>query len=124
MRYNVSLGLLATDAMTELTKAEASDNEQHYRAFLEKSAEFCRSIRRSYAQLQIVPGTLPAPAVSFLNAVKASEQERLSATTKLEAINVLEPLIVTILNQQRIPTEEERLKIAQALYQTSAADPR
>jgi hypothetical protein len=45
------------------------------------------------------------------------------ASPKLDAINALEPLIASILSEQRKPTQEERFKIAKTLYETSAADP-
>jgi hypothetical protein len=124
MRYNVSLGMLATEAMTELTKAEINNSADNYRRFLEKTAEFCKSLRRSYGNLSIDPATLPPPAVSFLSAVMATQPQTQTSNTKLEVVNNLEPLISSILSQQRIPTADERLKIAQALYDTSAADPR
>jgi hypothetical protein len=125
MRYNVNLGMLATDAMTQLTKAEARNDYELYRTFLQKSAEFCRSIRNSYDRLEIDPGNLPAPAGNFLCAVMKREHDRFpQASPKLETINQLEPLITAILDQQRVPTPEERFRIAKALYETSAADPR
>ena len=124
MRYNVNLGMLATDAMTELTRAEARDDYELYRIFLQKSADVCRSIRSSYDRLEIDPVSLPAPVGSFSSAVMKREHERFpQASPKLETINTLEPLIAAILNEQRVPTPEERLKIAKALYETSAADP-
>jgi hypothetical protein len=124
MRYNVGLGLLATDAMTELTRAENRDDYELYQTFLRKSAEFCRSVRDSYDRLQVDPVNLPSPAGNFLSAVMKRQQERRpDLNPKVEIINALEPLITTILSEQRIPTPEERLKIARALYETSAADP-
>jgi hypothetical protein len=124
MRYNVNLGMLATDAMTELTKAEARNDYGLYRTFLQKSAEFCRSTRSSYDRLEIDPGNLPAQAGNFLCAVMKREHERSpQASPKLETINTVEPLITAILEEERVPTPEERLKIAKALYETSAADP-
>jgi hypothetical protein len=124
MRYNVGLGLLATDAMTQLTKAEARDDYDLYRTFLLKSVEFFRSIRDSYDPLEIDTKTLPAPAGNFLCAVMKREQEHSPhASFKVETVNEVEPLIAAILGQQRKPTPEERLKIAKALYETSAADP-
>jgi hypothetical protein len=125
MNYNVGLGFLATDAMRQLTRAEARDDDDLYRAFLQKSIEFCHSIRNSYDRLQIDPQGLPGTAGSFLSAVMKREQERYpSANPKIDAINVLEPLLTDILGQQRRPTQEERLAIVKTLFETSAADPR
>jgi hypothetical protein len=124
MRYNVNLGLLAVDAMSVLTKAEARGDDELYRTFLERSAEFCRSVRDSYDRLQVDLGGLPQPAGSFLSAVMRREQERSPhASPKLEAVDALEPFITSILEAKRAPTPDERLKIAKALYETSAADP-
>jgi hypothetical protein len=124
MRYNVNLGLLAVDAMSELTKAEARGDYELYRAFLEKSAEFCRSVRDSYDRLHVDLGGLPQPAGGFLSAVMKREQERSpQVSPKLEAVDILEPFIASILDAKRTPTPDERLKIAKALYETSAADP-
>ena len=124
MNCNVNLGVLATAAMTELTKAEARDDYQLYRAFLQKSAEFFNSIRDSYDPLHVDLNHLPAPAGNFLSAVMKREEARnQNAGPKLEAVNALEPLITAILNEERKPTPDERFKIAKALYETSAADP-
>jgi len=125
MHYNVNLGLLATDAVTQLTKAEARNDDGLYQAFLQKSLQVCRSIRDSYDRLQIDPGNLPAPAGSFLSAVMKREQERYpKVNPKLKAVTELEPLLDAILKAERRPTDEERLEIVKVLYEASAADPR
>lgn len=123
MHYDVSLGLLATDAMTELTRAEARGEYEHYRAFLQKSAEFCRSIIDTYGQLRIDAGDASALALSFLSAVMRRDPQPASTAFKLDNVTQVEPLIRAIIEQNRIPTPEERLRIAQVLYQASAADP-
>ncbi len=124
MKYNVSLGLLATEAMSELTRAEGSNSEDHYRLFLEKTAEVCRAVRRSYEELHVDTATLPPLTVNFLSAVMASQPQVITRTnaTKLEIVNSVEPVVIAIMKQRRAPTSDERFRIAEALYQTSAAD--
>jgi hypothetical protein len=125
MHYNVNLGLLATDAVRQLTQAEAGDDDQLYTVFLQKSVEFCHLIRDSYDRLQFDPVGLPAPAGTFLSAVMKREQERNpQASPKLKAVYALEPLLADILNQGRRPTDDERFAILKALYEASSADPR
>lgn len=125
MRYNVSLGMLATEAMTELSKATAHDDYSHYRAFLERSAEFCRSLRRSYSPLHVDLKAAPSfVGGNVIYAVLKRESARAPyATAKVKTVDAIEPLIARILSEGRAPTSDESLQIAEVLYETSAADP-
>ena len=124
MRYKVSLGMLATEAMTELGKASAQEDYSHYRGFLVKRAEFCKSLRRSYAPLHLDPKTVPPLVGSVIYAVIKRDSAQIPcASAKIETINTLEPLIAQILHEGRVPTLDESLQIAEGLYEASAADP-
>jgi hypothetical protein len=123
MKYNITLGMLATDAMTELNKASVQKDYGHYRGFLEKSAQFCRDLRRSYAPLRIDQVTQPYIGGAVMHAVHTFESGRPPyASAKLETISKLEPLINKILSEERPPTQEESIQIAEGLYESSAAD--
>ena len=53
MTYDMELGLLATQALTELVHAEAHQDEGSYRTFLLTSAEFCKSILEASASVDL-----------------------------------------------------------------------
>jgi hypothetical protein len=121
MEYDIRLGLMATDAISELTRARSLDRLEAYRSFLEKSANYCRSLRHTYGHLTEIPPTIPLEAQTFLAAIMKTQHPSPRTSAKLEIVNKLEPLIEKILTENRVPTKPERLEIARGLYQSSAA---
>ncbi|MBZ5591114.1 MAG: hypothetical protein LAP39_02690 [Acidobacteriia bacterium] len=123
MVYDVNLGILATQAITELTRATSYDEPDRYQLFLQKSAEFCRSVRESLSQMDLQE-TGPDDAARFLSAVmnSAGRPSSTSDAYKLRQVGDLEPIIEQILHEHRQPTDQEQLRIAELLYAASSAD--
>ena len=123
MTYDMELGLLATQALTELVHAEAHQDDNRYRTFLEKSAEFCRSIHEASASVDISEST-PGEIAALVSAVLKISQERSSAyeRERLKQVEQIEPVIRRLLVENRKPTVEEQLQIADVLFSASAAD--
>ena len=123
MTYDMELGLLATQAMTELVHAEAHQDDNRYRAFLEKSAEFCKSIQEASASVDLSE-TTPTEIAALVSAVLKVSQERSSAyeRDRLKQVEQIEPVIRRVLDEKRKPTPAEQLQIADVLYTASAAD--
>ena len=123
MTYDMELGLLATQAMTELVHAEAQQDDTRYRAFLERSAEFCRSIRETSASISISENT-PGEIAALVSAVVKVSQERSSVyeRERLKQVEQIEPVIRRVLVEERKPTVKEQLQIADVLFSASAAD--
>jgi flavin-dependent dehydrogenase len=126
MHYNIELGSLADDAISEFSKAHATNDTAHYEAFLDRSAEYCKAVRTAYmppVETDILD-SMPDTIADFMRAVIRNEQPLPSATAKLEAIQSLEELLQRIRDQRRQPSQEECLKIAKTIYITSGAEPR
>ena len=123
MIYDMELGLLATQALTDLVDAEARQDDSSYRTFLEKSAEFCRSIRDASASVDL-SATTNTEIAALVSAVLKVSQERSSAyeRNRLKQVDQIEPVIRRVLEENRKPTVEEQLQIAELLYSASAAD--
>ena len=123
MIYDMELGLLATQAITDLVDAEARQDESRYRTFLEKSAEFCRAIREASAAVHL-PETTPSEIAALVSAVLKMSQERSSAFEqgRLRQVDQVEPVIRRVLDENRKPTPDEQLQIAELLYSATAAD--
>jgi hypothetical protein len=123
MTYDMQLGLLATQAVTDLLRGEAQQDDAHYRTFLLKSADFCRSVRESLSSISL-PSSTSKEVAAFISAVmslseaRSSERER----ERLSQISQIEPLIVRVLNENRRPNADEQVQIAEVLYSASAAD--
>ena len=123
MTYDMELGLLATQAMTDLVHAEANQDDSSYRTFLVKSAEFCKSIREASVSVEL-SATTPTAIADLVSAVLKVSQERSSAyeRDRLKQVEQIEPVIRRVLDENRKPTTAEQLQIAEALYSASAAD--
>ena len=123
MTYDMELGLLATQALTELVHAEAHQGDDRYRTFLEKSAEFCKSILEASAS-GAISETTPAEIAALVSAVLKVSKERSSdyERDRLKQVEQIEPVIRQVLNENRKPTTDEQLQIADLLYAASAAD--
>ena len=122
MTYDMELGLLATQALTDLVHAEAQLDDNSYRAFVEKSAEFCKSIREASASVDL-PASTASNIAAFVAAVVKVSQERSSdfERERLGHVEQIEPVIRRVLDENRKPTPEEQLQIADLLYSASAA---
>ena len=123
MNYDIQLGLLATQALTDLLLAVAGDDETRYRGFLLKSAEFCRSIRESEPSAALPQATSQA-AVAFISTVMKVSEERSSVHEKSRFVSIqkIEPLIGRVLEENRRPNRDEQVQIAEVLYSASGAD--
>lgn len=123
MTYDMQLGLLATQAVTDLLRAEAQQDDAQYRTFLLKSDEFCRSVRESLSSISL-PSSTSAEVAAFISAVmslsegRSSEHER----ARLSQISQIEPVIARVLSENRRPNADEQIQIAEVLYSASAAD--
>jgi hypothetical protein len=126
MHYDIQLGFLAVDAIREFSKASNADGAQRYDTFLERTAQYCRALRNAYghpAEADI-PAAVQGPLAEFMRTVVRAHQPPPAVTAKLKAVGSLEGFLDAIRNEQRIPSDEECLGIAQTIYATSAADPR
>ena len=123
MTYDMELGLLATQALTELIDAEAHQDDNLYRTFLQKSAEFCKSIREASASVNLSE-TATGEIAALVSAILKVSQERSSSyeQDRLKQVEKIEPVILRVLDENRKPTTEEQLQIADLLYSASAAD--
>lgn len=122
MTYDIQLGLLATQAVTDLLRAEAQQDDAHYRVFLLKSAEFCRAVRGSLSGVSL-PHTTSKEVAAFISAVRSSSEARSSEheRDRLTQISQIEPVINRVLKENRRPNADEQVQIAKALYSASAA---
>lgn len=122
MTYDMELGLLATQALTELIDAEAHQDDKLYRTFLQKSAEFCKSIREASASVNLSE-TATGEIAALVSAILKVSQERSSSyeQDRLKQVEKIEPVILRVLGENRKPTTEEQLQIADLLYFASAA---
>ena len=123
MKYDIQLDMLATRAVSELVQAAAENDAQRYRLFLKTSAEFCQSVRESSPQFEL-DRTVPNDATAFISAVMKISEQRCSERDRDRVYRVarLEPLIQQVLLENRLPTEDEQERIAEMLYEASAAD--
>ena len=66
MRYDIQLGFLAADAITEFSRAAATKDAVRYSTFLDRTAEYCKAVRRTYGQLAEadILDTMPATVAS------------------------------------------------------------
>src|SRR5205823_3836491 len=125
MKYNIHLGSLADDAISEFSKANATKEVAHYEAFLQRSTEFCQAVRKIYGRAveTDVLNTMPNAVAEFMRAVIKTQPPSPTASAKLAAINSLEELLQTIRSEGRPPSDGECLRIAKTIHVTSAADP-
>jgi hypothetical protein len=121
MEYDMRLGQMAMEAVSTLTQARATQRSELYRDFLEKSAAYCTSLRNTYSQITTIPDTLPPDAQFFLEAVKQAQHTSPSAAARLEIVQMIEPLITRLLDENRTPNRDERLEIARGLRRSSVA---
>jgi hypothetical protein len=123
MTYNIQLGKLATQAVTELMLAEPSRDLTGYRSFLRKSSEFCQAIKQSAPALT-VDQARPDEMTHFLSAVVKGSERRSSGLDRdrLARVEAVEPLIRQLLEENRAPSQEEQLRIVELLHLGSAAD--
>jgi len=126
MHYDIRLGFLAADAISEFSKAANTKEDARYRAFLERSTEYCKAVRQVYGhpvETDITAAMSPAFA-GFMRTVIKSHPPSPTITAKLQAVGSLEALLQAIRDEQRNPSDDECLDIAKTIYATSAAEPR
>lgn len=126
MHYDIRLGFLAADAISEFSKATSTKEETRYRTFLERTAEYCKALRQTYGHPveADITATMPDAVANFMRTVIRSHHPSPAITAKLQAVGSLETMLRAIHDEQRIPSDEECLNIARTIYTTSAADPR
>lgn len=125
MNYDIKLGFLAADAISEFSKAASLQDAERYGTFLERCAEYCKEVKKTYgrpAESDIL-ATVPNAIADFMRAVIKTQQPRPAIAAKLEAIGSLEALLTKIHEEQRTPSDDECLVIAKKVFETSAADP-
>jgi len=123
MTYDMHLGLLATQALTDLVLAGAENDEVRYRGSLLKVAEFCRAVRETVPTGGL-SANAPKDAAAFISAAMKVSDLRSSDFQKnrAERAQRIESLIETILRENRRPNADEQVQIAETLYSASAAD--
>jgi len=125
MNFDIKLGFLAADAISEYSKATSRHRSDRYSTFLERCDEYCREVKRTYGRAvdTDILATMPNTIAEFMRAVIKSQQPSPAIAAKLQAVSSLEALLSKIREEQRDPSEEECLSIAKTVYTTSAADP-
>jgi hypothetical protein len=125
MRYDIQLGFLATDAITEFSKASSTQNAGRYKAFLDKTGEYCQAFRKTYGHPveTDIPAAMQRDLADFMRTVVKTQQPSPAIAAKLEAVGDDEGLLRAIAHDQRPPSDEECLRIAKTIYATSGADP-
>jgi hypothetical protein len=66
MHHDIPLGSLTADGVSEFSKGTTVRNPRRYRVFLDKSAEYRKSLRSTYghpAEAEIPAAIQPSPAV-------------------------------------------------------------
>lgn len=126
MHYDIGLGFLAADAISEFSKATSRRHEERYNAFLQRTADYCKALRQTYGHPMEtdIPSAMPGALADFMRTVIRTQQPSPAVAAKLKAVESLEELIRTIRDERRPPSDEECLAIAKTIYATSAADPR
>ncbi len=126
MHYDIQLGFLAADAISEFSRAAATKEAAHYEAFLEQSTAYCRELRSTYGRPveTDISAAMPTLVADFMRAVIKTQQPSPTIAAKLEAVAAVERILQGIREQQRQPSDDECLRIAKAIYSTSAAEPR
>lgn len=122
MKYDVQLGMLATEAVDHLLRAEASGDEEDYERFLLTTAKFCESVSDKDTS-ETVPQTTPREAEAFISAVMKTSPSRSSENkrARLQQVKAMEAVVTKVLAEHRKPKPEEQMQIARMLYATSAA---
>src|SRR6266542_4306620 len=125
MHYDIKLGFLAADAISEFSKATTTKEKARYRAFLERSAEYCKAVRKAYGRpLETeIPTTMPNSVADFMRAIANTQRLPPAVTQRIAAITFIEKSLRTIRKEKRLPSDDECLRIAKTIYATSVADP-
>jgi hypothetical protein len=124
MHYDIRLGFLAADAMSEFSKATATKKKERYANFLERSAEYFKAVRTTYGRPAEadIKTNVPSHVAEFMRAIVSTQRVPPGLNAKLEAVTSHERLVQAIRDERRQPSDDECLKIAKAIYKTSAAD--
>jgi hypothetical protein len=123
MHYDIRLGFLAADAISEFSRAAATKEKEGYTIFLERSVEYCKAVRGIYGRpVEADITAMTGQVAEFMRAVVNTQPVSAGLTAKLKAVTSLEELVQAIRNDQREPSDDECLKIAKEIYASSAAD--
>jgi hypothetical protein len=126
MHYDIQIGFLAADAISEFSKAAVTKDVTRYAAFLARTAEYCRAVRQTYGHPveTDIPTAIQGTLADFMRTVVRTHRPSPAVAAKLQAVATVEGLLESIREEHRTPSDEECLGIAKTIYVTSAADPR
>ena len=126
MHYDIQLGFLAADAISEFSRAARTKEPADYEAFLEQTTSYCREFRSLHSRPveTDISAAMPQPVADFMRAVVKTRPPTPAVAVKLEAVGAVEKLLQSIREEQRQPSDNECLRIARTIYSTSAAEPR
>ena len=100
MHYDIRLGFLAADAISEFSRATVTKEKESYTIFLERSVEYCKAVRGVYGRpVEADITAMTGQIADFMRAVVNTQRVPDGLTAKLEAVTSLEELVQTIRNE-------------------------